>query len=88
MNRIIDPFTRREFGSCFYLVIPICEDDAEFNQLLDDASQVQKSVTSMLNGSMSVEDMLESVESFIPSMDDYVEEVETNMEQTLIHAYR
>jgi hypothetical protein len=89
MNKqIIDPRVNREFGSCFYLAIPICDDDTEFKELMHDAYKVERAVKSMLDGSISVEDLLEAVEPFIPCMDDYVEEIEQNMNEALIRVYQ
>lgn len=77
---IIDPFLRREIGSCFYLVIPICETDDEFAQLMADANKVQSAVKSMLDGKLNPEELLESVEAFVPDIDEYIDEVEENLE--------
>ncbi|RAM49475.1 MAG: hypothetical protein C6Y22_22230 [Hapalosiphonaceae cyanobacterium JJU2] len=83
---IIDLSTRRLIHDCFSLVIPVCEDDSEFIELMNNAYIVQQSVTSMLNGSISPDDLIQSVESFIPSIDEYIDEVESNLNecQTLL----
>ena len=41
----------------------------------------------MLEGSITIEELLEVAENFVPSIDDYIEEVSENMEQALIKIY-
>ncbi len=88
MQKIIDPKVYREFGSCFYLVIPVCDDDSEFEALMADADKVCTATKQMLNGSINIEELIESIEAFIPDMDEYLQEVEENMEESLIKIYR
>ncbi|WP_375470256.1 hypothetical protein [uncultured Nostoc sp.] len=88
MSPIIDPKVYKEIGECFYLLIPICNDDAEFEALMSDAEQVCQATKKMLDGSINIEDFLEVVEPFVPSIDDYIEEVEENLEEALIKIYK
>ncbi len=86
-QEIIDPQVYRELGSCFYLLVPTCENDAEFAALMADADKVANATKQMLDGSIDIEDFLESVEPFIPSIDNYIEEIEENIEKSLIKIY-
>ncbi|MBG1268247.1 hypothetical protein [Nostoc sp. WHI] len=86
-QEIIDPRAYRELGSCFYLVVPTCKDDAEFAALMADADKICNATKQMLDGSINIEELLEAVEAFIPDMDDYLEEIEENMEESLIKIY-
>lgn len=86
-QEIIDPRVYRNFGNCFYLVIPNCDSDDEFYAIMEDARKVEQATKSMLEGSISIEELLEAVEPFVPSIDDYIEEVEENMEEALIKIY-
>jgi hypothetical protein len=88
MEEIIDPKIYREFGSCFYLIIPICENDEEFDALMEDAKKVEQATKKMLDGSINIEELIESIEGFVPSIDSYLEEVEKNMNESLIKIYR
>lgn len=88
MKEIIDPKVYKEFGSCFYLLVPTCNDDAEFKALMADADAVCKAVKRMLNGSINIEELIESIEPFVPDIDSYLEEIEENMEESLIKIYK
>lgn len=85
---IIDPEIYREFGRCFYLIVPVCETEEEFLALMEDADRVCNATKKMLSGSIDIEELIESVEQFVPSIDDYLEEVEENMEEALIKIYK
>lgn len=86
-QEIIDPRVYQGFGRCFYLVVPVCDDAAEFDALMADASSVAHATKQMLDGSINIEELLETIELFMPNMDDYLEEVEENMEKSLIKIY-
>lgn len=72
---------QRQLADCFYLAIPLCDDETQMRHLLDDCAQVERSVARMLKGDISPEELLEAVEGFVPSIDKYIEEVEENLEQ-------
>jgi hypothetical protein len=85
MQEIIDPLQRKALADCFYLEIPLintCDDEITYN--IANAMQVESLAAAMLDGLISIEDLLESAEDLIADMDGYVEEVETNLEQTLL----
>lgn len=86
-EEIIDPRVYRNFGSCFYLIVPVCENDEEFNALMQDAQRAEQATKLMLQGSITIEDLLEAVECFVPSIDNYIEEVENNLQEALIKIY-
>ncbi|GAA6621581.1 hypothetical protein [Scytonema sp. NUACC26] len=80
---ITDLFLRRELHSCTNLIIPICDTDEEFNQLMSDAHKVQQATTKMLNGEISLWELMEAIEPFVPDIDDYCDEVEKNICQLM-----
>jgi len=84
MNAIANPLGRRNLANCFYLHIPLDNSDAEIKELIANVMKVEQFTNSMLDGSLSFEDLLEAVEQFVPSMDNYVNEVETNLNDALI----
>jgi len=89
MNKeIVDPKIYRQLGRCFYLVVPLCNNEEEFDCLMQDAQKVEQATKKMLEGSISIEDLLESIEGFVPSIDDYIEEIEENMNECLVKIYR
>lgn len=88
MSSIIDPKVYRDFASCFYLLVPTCNDEQEFQALMQDAHKVAQATKKMLQGSINIEELLEEIEPFIPSMDQYLEEIEENMEEALIKIYK
>lgn len=84
MNAIVDSSVSRNLANCFYLQIPLDGSDAEIKELIANAMKVEQFTKSMLGRAMDFEELLETVEEFIPSMDTYVSEVETNLNQALI----
>jgi len=86
MQNIIDPSIRREVGTCFYLQIPATESEEELRHSIASAMQIENAVESMLDGSMSVWELMEAVEPFVPNslMDVYIDEVEGNLEDALV----
>ena len=88
IQEIVDPTVYRAVGNCFYLLIPNCQDESEFAALMHDAAQIESATTRMLKGEINIEELLESVEAFIPSMDIFLEEVEENLNECLIKIYR
>lgn len=81
---IEDLETRRQLGGCFYLVVPLVEDDRELEELIHQATRVEKAVELMLDGKTPIWEMLELVEDAVPSMDQYVNEVEQNLYEQLL----
>ncbi len=69
----------RELSSCFYLVIPCCDDESEFKDLLQQAMQVERATAQMMKGEISPDDFLDIVEPGVP-IDQYLDEVEENLE--------
>lgn len=87
MKAILDPFSRRRIGGCFYLVIPVAgEEDAAIRAAISEASQVEKAVDLFLDGDLSIEDLLESVEGHVPDIDQYCQEVEQNLYEELVQS--
>lgn len=82
---IADPFQRKEIANCFYIYIPLANKcDEEVAQALHESREIENAVALMLDGSMSINDLLESVEHIFPDMDQYATEVESNLEEALI----
>lgn len=87
MNAILDPFSRRRIGGCFYLVVPVAgEEDAAIAAAIQEATQVEKAVDSFLDGDLSIEDLLETVEGNVPDIDQYCQEVEQNLYEELVRS--
>lgn len=89
MGVIIDPYTRREFGDCFYLEMPLDCSAEEIRARIYELTKVEKAVKRMLDGEISVNDLLEEIEPIITEqdldMDEYASTVEDNMEYTLLY---
>lgn len=75
----MDNLFTRELSSCFYLVIPCCDDESEFRELLQQAMQVERATAQMMRGEISPDDFLEMVEPAVP-INQYLDEVEENLE--------
>lgn len=84
---IIDPLTKRELHSCFSLVIPL-NDESAIADLIHQGMILERYVNSVIEGSMSFEDVIEASEEFVVDIDSYVAEVERNLDQTLIKIKR
>ncbi|MGB3513094.1 MAG: hypothetical protein WBA93_28545 [Microcoleaceae cyanobacterium] len=80
--RIIDPFTRQEVGSCFYLQIPVHDQDL-MNQMFDAHLVVEKATKKFLTGEINALDFCDLVETVIDDMDGYLEEVNDNIDGLL-----
>lgn len=84
MKSVIDPSKRKQIAQSFYIYIPLADkSDEEIKQALWESKQIEKAVDLMLDGSMSVTDLLESVEHIFPDMDRYADEVEENLEEVI-----
>lgn len=84
MKPIIDSSTQKHIGNCFYIQIPVAgKCDEEIQQALWESYQVEKAVRLMLDGSISINDLLESVEHIFSDMDKYADEVEENLEEVI-----
>jgi hypothetical protein len=72
----------REIASCFYLWIPITNDDAALNEMIGDAMRLESAISRMVRGEISPDELIQIAESnpMIPSIDDYIGEVEENLE--------
>lgn len=84
MDLILDPLTRRRMGRCFYLVISLENCDEEIKAAIEDAMQVERAVEAVLNGDASIWESLEAVEECVLDVDQYCQEVEQNLYETLL----
>lgn len=85
MEAITDTTRRRALGNCFYLPISLehsCV--SELKAAISCSMHLEHATRLMLDGKLSFEDLLEYVEEAIPWMDTYVEQVEQNLESTLL----
>lgn len=71
---------RRKIGGCFYPQIILDRSWDDVYEQLEIANRVEAAVKQMLDGEVSAEDMLEIVEDCF-DIDDYIEEVEANLEE-------
>ena len=87
MKIVEDLNTRRQWGDCFYLDIPLDASLKEIQARISHATSVEKAVRSMLDGTTNLEEMLEQIEPILLDLDNnvdaYIEDVEENMEYTL-----
>lgn len=84
MNQIVDPTIRRDFAECFYLAISLEDSETEIREHIAQATKVERAVKLVVDGSASLEDMLEMVEDVVPNIDDYCQEIEQSMFNTLV----
>lgn len=84
MNAVDDLATRKNLANCFYLEVSLDGSEKEIKELIGRAIKIEQFTNSMLNGLMNFEDLLESIEEFVPSMDNYTAEVEANLNEALI----
>lgn len=69
----------RKFSETLLIVVDLSKEDEELMLNFDNAMKVQKSVISLLNGEISPDDYLDLVESSVPCMDNYVDEICENI---------
>lgn len=82
---ILDPYSRRRIGGCFYLVVPVAgQEDEAIAAAIHEAMAVERATDAFLDGEMSIEDLLESVEGNVPDIDQYCQEVEQNLYDELV----
>ncbi len=81
---IDDPGLRKELGSCFYLQIPLTGSEQEIREFMEYARAVEAATQLMLSGHLSFVDLMECIEPCVPSIDEYVEEVEENLNESLL----
>lgn len=81
---ITDPGLRKELGSCFYLQIPVTGSEAEIREFMEYARAVEAATQLMLSGRLSFVDLMECIEPYVPSIDEYVDEVEGNLNESLL----
>lgn len=78
----------REFGRAFYLAIPLDLDDSSCQELVLASSAVERVVAQVSNGEFSIWEGLEAIEDAIASveidMDQYCDEVEQNLYESLL----
>ncbi|MEH2283345.1 MAG: hypothetical protein V7K90_18770 [Nostoc sp.] len=70
----------REIRKCFSLFIP-CNPEQEMTATIEASMVVDRATKMMIQGKISPEELLEMVEPYISDMDQYIEEVELNLEE-------
>lgn len=75
------PLYKRWISQCFDSVVDLDGHEDEIDQALIQHTKIQRTVSAMLDGSLSLKDMLESIEDCVPKMDEYIEEVADNLEE-------
>lgn len=70
---------RRAIGRCFYIQIPLYQDESSIKEQIHQATKIEKAVDLMLDGSASIWEMFELIEDAIPNMDQYTDEVSQNL---------
>jgi hypothetical protein len=84
---LIDPYALRGFAACFTLVIPLDDFDACIEEAVRNNHRMEQQINATLTGNFSFWDYMESIEPYVVDMDDYLNEVEQNLEQQ-IQIYR
>lgn len=68
-----------DFGSCFYLWIPLDQSKEEIQAELERAYEYNKLVNQMLDGSINPIDLLDAANDLNIDCDEYLDEVEQNV---------
>lgn len=73
---------KRELANCFYLYVPLTDDDAALEEMIGDCMEIESAISRMIRGEISPDELLQIAETnpMIPSIDQYIEEVEENLE--------
>ncbi len=76
----MDLLHRRWLAECFDSIIDLDDHEEEINAAIVHQAKIARATNAMLNGSLSLKDMLESIEDCVPNMDEYMDEVAENLE--------
>lgn len=77
----MDLNTQRALSSCFYLAVPLAEDTNSLRELIGICMEVEQAVDKMMKGEITPDEFLQATEDFYPDVDQYIEEVEDNLEE-------
>jgi len=77
MNQILD--FKRTIEGCFHLYIPL-DPETEVRQAIHNSMVVERAVKLMLTGQASPDEILDLIEPVVENVDDYISEVEENLE--------
>lgn len=85
---ILDLYTQREITNCFYLVIPLQHDENSIGEYINRAMIIEQLANDVYRGQKSIEDLFDCVEELeIVDIDDYSNQIETNLNHTLVNIY-
>jgi hypothetical protein len=78
---MIDVRTQRALSSCFYLSVPLVDDEKGQRELFARVSRHEKAVTKMLKGEITPDDLIDATSEFAGiNPDVYLDELEENLE--------
>ena len=69
-----------KFAQALYIVVDLNKETEDMLLNVEHAFTVQKAVGQLIKGEISADDYLELVESSVPVIDDYIDEVSDNIE--------
>lgn len=78
------PLDRRKAGACFIPMIDLENYEVELLEAIKHQARVEKAVDAMLSGTLTPDDMLDTIEDCVPGMDDYIDMCEDSVEDFLL----
>jgi hypothetical protein len=79
MSEPLHPLYKRWLSECFDSVIDLDDHEEEIFEAIAQQVKTQRAVGAMLDGSLSLKDMLETIEDCVPNMDHYMDGVTENL---------
>lgn len=79
MERAFNSLYQREIGDCFSPFIPLWLPSDEIQELLHRDMQLKKMTGAMLAGTISLDELFEIAEEYVPDLDDYIDAVEGDL---------
>lgn len=84
---IIDLFLQRELEDCFFLVVPLHEDNNSIKELAIRATKVERLAQQVIKGQLSFDDFFDCVEDLDLNMDEYTDQVADGLDNFLVNIY-
>lgn len=83
----MDLLYKRWLGECFDSIIDLDDHEEEIFEAIAHQVKTQRAVSAMLDGSLTLKDMLETIEDCVPNMDDYMDTTIENLEDFNLKIY-
>lgn len=71
----------RQIRKCFAVIIIPCNPQQEMQSAIEASMIVDQATTAMIQGKISPDDLLEMVEPYLDDVDEYIEQVEDNLNE-------